>query len=448
MTTSNILIIGQEKLYIKALGDTLKAYDHQTSIFSDPGSALNALENQTYDLVISEENMTPISGRDILQTIQTKTPDLPVILFTEFGTVERAVQAMREGAVDYLVKPIDTDFLLELVDRYAPNRNDVTRSNDDMVARDPFSLELLQIARKVAAKEVSVLISGESGTGKEVVARYIHTHSPRVDHPFVAINCAAIPENMLEAVLFGHEKGSFTGAVQANPGKFELAQGGTLLLDEISEMDVGLQAKLLRVLQEKEVERLGSQTTTSLDVRVLATTNKNLSEEVKNGAFREDLYYRLNVFPLRLTPLRERPGDIIPLAEQLTKRHTPIGQRVPAFTPSAIALLESNPWPGNVRELSNVIQRALVLCDGFLIQEKDLHVEIGIHHPTVSPHHTEVETGLNRDLKTHEYDLILRALQAGRGSRKYAAEQLGISPRTLRYKLAKMRDQGLAIPAA
>jgi len=448
MTKSNILIIGQEKLYVKALANTLNAYDHETTTFSDPNAAVHALENNDYNLIISEENMTPISGRDILQMVQTKNPDQPVILFTEFGTVERAVQAMREGAVDYLVKPIDPDFLIELVDRYTPASSETTSTDNDMIARDPHSLELLQIARKVSAKEVSVLISGESGTGKEVVARYIHTHSPRADQPFIAINCAAIPENMLEAVLFGHEKGSFTGATQSNPGKFELAQGGTLLLDEISEMDIGLQAKLLRVLQEKEVERLGSRTTTALDVRVLATTNKNLGEEVRNGTFREDLYYRLNVFPLRLTPLRERPGDIIPLAEQLIKRHTPIGQRIPTLTPSAIAQLEVNPWPGNVRELGNVIQRALVLCDGYSIQDKDLHFEIEAHETHSLPHEHEVEKRLNRDLKTHEYDLILRALQAGRGSRKYAAEQLGISPRTLRYKLAKMRDQGLTIPTA
>jgi two-component system response regulator FlrC len=450
MSQRRILIVGEQKLYVKALADTLASYQHQVDTISDSGAAIGQLEKQAYDLLLCEESMTPVSGRELLQLTHSMLPELPVVLMTDFGTVERAVSAMREGAADYLVKPIDTEFLLELVARVTRDTEPKPPS-DDIIAKDPYSLELLKLARKVAANEVSVLISGESGTGKEVLARYIHKHSPRHAHPFVAINCAAIPENMLEAVLFGHEKGAYTGAIQSNPGKFEMAQGGTLLLDEISEMDLGLQAKLLRVLQEREVERLGGRKTISLDVRVLATTNRRLAEEVSMGNFREDLYYRLNVFPMRLAPLRDRIADILPLARQMVRLHTMVGQAEPTLTEEAGELLEGYPWPGNVRELGNVIQRALVLCNGYEIRAEDLHFEAtstlqsnlsGAIVPGME------QSNLTTDMKSHEFDLILKALQNGNGSRKKAAEQLGISPRTLRYKLAKMRERGIELPAA
>ena len=450
MAIKRILIVGEEKLYAKALADTLEAHHHETQVATDGHTALNYVEQQRFDLVISEESMNSIGGRQLLLAIRASNPDLPVILITDFGTVERAVMAMREGAADYLVRPIDTTFLLELVGRLAINRNDSDDAGDDeeIVANDPYSRELLQLARKVAANDISVLISGESGTGKEVLARYVHTHSSRSHDPFIAINCAAIPENMLEAVLFGHEKGAFTGAIQSNPGKFELAQNGTLLLDEISEMPLGLQAKLLRVLQEKEVERLGSSKTIDLDVRVIATTNRNIKQEVKDGHFREDLYYRLNVFPLQITPLHKRTADILPLAQQLIKRHIAAGQFIPLISSEASQKLEAYLWPGNVRELANVIQRALVLGNGREIYVADLHFE---HESELQIEATQAEAdsgALNSDLKSREYELILKALCKGNGSRKNAAEQLGISPRTLRYKLAKMRDRGMDVPGA
>ncbi len=448
MAQKRILIVGEEKLYVKALSDTLEAHDHDTSSAPDGHSALNHVERQPFDLVICEENMSSMGGRQLIQAIHSISPELPVILISDFGTIERAVQAMRDGAADYLVRPIDSDFLLELVERLAIKREDHFTNNDDIIARDPYSMELLRLARKVAVNHVSVLISGESGTGKEVLARYIHKHSSRHHEPFVAINCAAIPDNMLEAVLFGHEKGAFTGAIQSNPGKFELAQNGTLLLDEISEMPLGLQAKLLRVLQEREVERLGSGKTIDLDVRVIATTNRDIKEEVKAGRFREDLYYRLNVFPLQITPLRNRIADIIPLAQQLAKRHVVVGQPIPVIGEDAIQHLEAYTWPGNVRELANVIQRALVLYDGREIRATDLHFEDehSLQRPSTS---SEIDSGaLNNDLKSREYELILKALRKDHGSRKKAAEHLGISPRTLRYKLAKMREFGMEIPDA
>jgi two-component system response regulator FlrC len=283
------------------------------------------------------------------------------------------------------------------------------------------------------------MISGESGSGKEVFAQYVHQHSRRVGHPFIAINCAAIPENMLEAVLFGYEKGAFTGASTCHAGKFEQAQGGTLLLDEVSEMDIGLQAKLLRVLQEKEVERIGGRRLVPLDVRVLATTNRDLKSYVQEQKFREDLYYRLNVFPLRIPPLRERKGDILPLANLAIRKHSPAGRVAPTLSADAEARLLAHDWPGNVRELENVVQRSLILSSGNTIDAGSLALEGLEHHGVVLPEPTVV---LHDDLKRREYELILEALRAQDGNRTATARQLGISPRTLRYKLARMREDG------
>lgn len=329
-----------------------------------------------------------------------------------------------------------------------------------MVAEDRRSRELLAVTNRVARTDATVMIAGESGTGKEVLAQHIHARSQRAKGPFVAINCAAIPENMLEAMLFGYEKGAFTGAYQAHAGKFEQAQGGTLLLDEISEMDLALQAKLLRVLQEREVERLGGRTVIALDVRVIATTNRNLRDEVAAGRFREDLFYRLNVLPLRIAPLRERRRDILPLAQRLIEKHCPPGRPLPLLCPDAEQRLLTHPWPGNVRELENVLQRAIILMSGDCIETVDLHFEVcgGELSIATTPWDTPAQTpgsesesgpeaeGLDRDLRSREQELILEALAAGNGSRKTAAERLGISPRTLRYKLARMREAGIALP--
>jgi two-component system response regulator FlrC len=298
--------------------------------------------------------------------------------------------------------------------------------------------ELKELARRVAASEVTVMINGPSGTGKEVLARFIHARSPRCGGPFVAINCAAIPESLLEATLFGYERGAFTGALRATPGKFEQAQGGTLLLDEISEMSLGLQAKLLRVLQERELERVGGHEVVALDVRVLATSNRNLREEVAAGRFREDLYYRLNVFPLSLPPLRDRPSDILPIARHLLERRAPLGAPVPVLGADAIERLVAHSWPGNVRELDNLIQRALVLWRSGPIRAPDLCLE-------TTPVQAAPRAGLSADLRATEEQRILEVLGSG-GDRKSAAEILGISPRTLRYKLARLREAGVALP--
>jgi two-component system response regulator FlrC len=309
------------------------------------------------------------------------------------------------------------------------------------------SRRLLALAQRVAANECTVLIVGESGTGKEVLARFIHRHSARAAQPFVAVNCAAIPENMLEAMLFGYERGAFTGAHASHAGKFEQAQGGTLLLDEVTEMSLGLQAKLLRVLQEREVERLGGRTALSLDVRMLATTNRRLREDVAAGRFREDLYYRLNVFPLAILPLRARRDDVLPMAMQLLSARCRPGAPIPALSAEAAHLLLTYPWPGNVRELDNLLQRALILVNGPVIRPEHIQFELANDSTPALPHSAGAPT-LASSLDQRERDLILDALRAGNGNRREAAETLGISARTLRYKLARLREAGIEVPAA
>jgi len=396
--------------------------------------------------------------------LRARQPQLPVLLMTAHGAVERAVDAMRQGAADYLVKPFEPRALLDLVARHALGCLGAVEE-EGPVAFEPASVQLLELATRVARSDSTVLISGESGTGKEVLARYIHQHSHRAGQPFIAINCAAIPDNMLEATLFGHEKGSFTGAIAAQPGKFEQADGGTILLDEISEMPLGLQAKLLRVLQEREVERVGARKPISLDIRVVATTNRDLAGEVAAGRFREDLYYRLSVFPLAWRPLRERPADILPLAERLLVKHVNKMKHASAkLSAEARACLLGYPWPGNVRELDNALQRALILQQGGVIRPQDfclagpvacaplpaLASAGQVSTPGVAG---EAEVafqepgGLGDDLRRREFQMIIDTLRSERGRRKEAAERLGISPRTLRYKLAQMRDAGMDVEA-
>ena len=331
-----------------------------------------------------------------------------------------------------------------------------SESGNDPVSNADATRRLFELARRVAQSNCTVLITGESGTGKEVLARHIHLNSPRANAPFIAVNCAAIPEHMLEAMLFGWERGAFTGAHQAHAGKFEQAQGGTLLLDEISEMPMGLQAKLLRVLQEHEVERLGGREPIALHVRVLATSNRRLREEVAAGRFREDLYYRLNVFPLALAPLRGRRDDILPLAMRMLANHSLPGARIPALQADAARLLLAHEWPGNVRELENVMQRALVLCEGDIIGPEHISFETSVPAEAAAQSGQLVApAGLPRSrapdladsLAVAERQIILDALKTFHGSRQRVAEKLGISPRTLRYKLARLRAAGIDINA-
>ena len=329
----------------------------------------------------------------------------------------------------------------------------LTQAREPVVV-DHSSRALYALAARVAATDCTVLINGESGTGKEVLARHIHERSPRATRPFVAINCAAIPENMLEAMLFGYERGAFTGAHAAHAGKFEQAQGGTLLLDEITEMPLSLQSKLLRVLQEREVERLGARTMISLDVRLIATTNRDLRAEVKGGNFREDLYYRLCVFPMTISALRERRDDVLPLAMRLLEMRTQRGQRIAALSADAAQLLLSYGWPGNIRELDNLLQRAMIIANGPVIEAAHIRFEaLREVAPVRAPAaHATVQmdgqaSALRGSLRATEKHILLSALRAGE-TRRDVAERLGISPRTLRYKLAQLRSAGIDVPAA
>lgn len=448
MPKTTVLIVEDDAGLREALVDTLLLADYQVVAADSAEQAILMLGRQPVDIVISDIQMGEMNGLALLKAIKAKDANLPVLLMTAYATIDDAVQAMRDGATDYLSKPFAPEVLLNLVSRYAPAQKVESRQP---VVGDPRSEALLTLARKVARSEATVMVLGPSGSGKEVLSRYIHDNSQRAANPFVAINCAAIPENMLEATLFGYEKGAFTGAIQACPGKFEQAQGGTLLLDEITEMDLALQAKLLRVLQEKEVERLGARKTIELDVRVIATSNRDLKEAVARGDFREDLYYRLNVFPITWLPLGQRSGDIIPLAEHLIARHAS-QQGLGNFTLSASARnkLLQHAWPGNVRELENVCQRALILCEGTTIDATDLMIESLSAQPVSSPVFDEPEednSRLGSELRHQEHQIILDTLNACKGKRKDVAEKLGISPRTLRYKLARMRDQGIDVPA-
>ncbi|MBF8999487.1 MULTISPECIES: sigma-54-dependent transcriptional regulator [Vibrio] len=479
MAQSKVLIVEDDEGLREALVDTLALAGYEWLEADCAEDALVKLKSDAVDIVVSDVQMAGMGGLALLRNIKQHWPNLPVLLMTAYANIEDAVSAMKEGAIDYMAKPFAPEVLLNMVSRYAPVKSD---DNGDAVVADEKSLKLLALADKVAKTDASVMVLGPSGSGKEVMSRYIHNASLRKDGPFVAINCAAIPDNMLEATLFGYEKGAFTGAVQACPGKFEQAQGGTILLDEISEMDLNLQAKLLRVLQEREVERLGSRKSIKLDVRVLATSNRDLKQYVQEGHFREDLYYRLNVFPIAWPALCDRKGDIAPLANHLVERHCKkLGMPVPNFTQAAINKLLQYQWPGNVRELDNVVQRALILSEQAEIDAEHILLE-GLDWqdasslqqavqaetavaPTVKPiadpelskalggySNTDDQpvaqssVGLGDELRDQEFAIIMDTLVECNGRRKEMAEKLGISPRTLRYKLAKMRDAGIDIP--
>jgi len=468
MSKPILLIVEDDQDLREALIDIAKDSGITALEAADAESAMRVLATQPVDMICSDVNMPGKNGMELLHHAQTEYPGIPVVLMTAFGSTEHSVQAIQKGAIDYLVKPFRSEVFLEVINK---NLATVQSGNADLpVAEEESSRQLLQIAQRVAATDATVLITGESGTGKEVLARYIHESSTRRQGPFVAINCAAIPENMLEATLFGYEKGAFTGAHTSREGKFEQANGGTILLDEISEMDAGLQAKLLRVLQEREVERLGGKSTQQLDVRVVATSNRDLQACVSAGTFREDLFYRLSVFPLQWLPLRERRGDILPIAKSLIENHCrKMGRTTVHLDASAEYALRNYDWPGNVRELDNTIQRALVLQDGGFLSGSNFAlnqfgernnsqngintVSAMLNSQVSNPDSAGLPAGmidpgmLDSDLKQREYEVILTALRQNRGKRKQTAEMLGISARTLRYKIARMRDAGIDIEA-
>lgn len=477
----HILLVEDDAGLREALQDTLQLAQYQVLCADSAEAALLLLKQHKVQLVVSDVQMGGVSGLTLLKTLREHYPQLPVLMMTAYATVQAAVEAIRLGAVDYLAKPFSPQVLLSTVSRYA-----IALSNElvEPVVAAEQSKQLLTLCARVAKTDASVMITGPSGSGKEVLARYIHQLSARHSGPFIAINCAAIPENMLESTLFGYEKGAFTGAINACPGKFEQAQQGTILLDEITEMDLNLQAKLLRVLQEREVERLGGRKTIKLDVRVLATSNRDLRQAVAEGRFREDLYYRLNVFPLSWPALKQRREDIIPLARHLLARHSAnlsrSGMRLSA---EAEQLLVQYAWPGNVRELDNVIQRALIIATDDVIAAADIMLQQqDFTYNTVAPvsavddgvlpaaddntavsasvsmppqanvsddsdEHSASQASFKHSVHQQEHRIILATMQECANRRSEVARKLGISDRTLRYKLARMRESGISIPA-
>ena len=451
MTMLPLLIVEDDRDLRDALCITLELAGYLVTPAADGSEALAAMQRHPVGLVISDIQMQPMDGIGLLREIRQHFPEVPVVLMTAYGDIENAVAAMRAGASDYLAKPFEPASLLQLVERY--RRRDVQPDDAGVIAADSKSVALLAMAQRVAGAATTVLLTGESGCGKEVLARYIHRHSTRADRPFVAINCAAIPDNLLEATLFGHERGAFTGANQAQPGKFEQAQDGTLLLDEIAELPLPLQAKLLRVLQEREVERVGGKKAIALDIRVIATTNRDLRAGVAAGTFRADLFYRLNVIPLHIAPLRERPADIVPLARSFVARHAKAqGRPLVRLSAAAEERLLAHAWAGNVRELENVLQRAVILSAEELIAAEQLDlaeapVSASAPKPelaasSAAPPGEAVAPGAQMDMKALERAHILETLLAVDGSRKLAVQRLGISERTLRYKLQQYRLEG------
>ncbi len=429
-----VLVVEDDQDLLEAICATMKLAGYQALAASSGSDAMAILQERQVGIVVSDVQMKPMDGLMLLKKIKAFNPELPVLLMTAYREIDKAVTAMRIGACDYLLKPFDPDSLLAHIRQYAVSESE---QDDQVIAKDPRTRALLSLAKRVAKSPATVMLTGESGCGKEVIARYIHRHSLRSSKPFVAINCAAIPENLLEATLFGYEKGAFTGAVQAQPGKFEQAEGGTLLLDEISEMPLELQAKLLRVLQEREVERVGGHKTIKLDIRVLATSNRDMMAMVKHNQFREDLYYRLNVFPIEIPSLRERLLDIEPLAQRvLETAATGSGQSLCKMTRAAIDKLTQYAWPGNVRELENVMQRAMILAADNIIEAEHISLPEVISDQGVDERNLESST---TDMKTLERKHILETLAAVNGSRKLAVKKLGISERTLRYKLQQYR---------
>ncbi len=430
-----LLVVDDEPQMLIAIDETLRRNGYSITTAGSGMEALCRLKEKYYRLVITDMRMPEVSGLDLLRKVKNLAPQTPVILLTAFGTIQNAVDAMRSGAYDYLLKPFSSESLESVVRRAldsAPRKNE--KAPHAIITQDPAFSRILQQAGQAAVSNATVLIEAESGTGKELMARMIHQKSPRSGAPFIAVNCAALPESLLESELFGFEKGSFTGANASKPGKFELANNGTLLLDEIGEMAPILQAKLLRVLQEKEVDRIGGKEPVEIDVRVIATTNRDLLSLVEDGSFREDLYYRLKVVCLTIPPLRERPGDIPLLVDFFCKRYGDSFNRQDVeMSPEAMKCLAGYDWPGNVRELENAIQRALTLCADSLIRPQDLFVS-ELRQPVKHP---APELGLSAGVTMREMErqLIQKTLEDTGGNRTQAAKRLGISLRTLRNKL-------------
>jgi DNA-binding NtrC family response regulator len=447
-----ILIVDDEVVQREMLEGFLVKQGHAAESAADGQTAVRKFREGDFDFVLTDLRMPGMDGIQLLKELRRMNPEVIVVILTAYGTIGTAVEAMKEGAYDYLTKPVDLDELLILA-RRVERELELNRENRELKEqlRERFKVdyiisasrrmqEALNLVGRVAPSPATVLILGESGTGKELIARALHFSSPRADRPFVKVNCAALPENLLESELFGHEKGAFTGAMARRIGRFEQAHGGSIFLDEIGDLSPSLQMKLLRVLQEKEFERVGSNQTIRSDVRVMAATNRNLEENIRKGTFREDLYYRLNVVTISLPPLRERREDVLPLVDHFLKKYNRENQKtITALSKEARDFLLRYDYPGNVRELENIVERAVVLARDSTLTMQDLPANLQEGRREAG---LEASTGgesLPRRLEGIERQMISRALERNRGVQTKAAEELGISERVLRYKLKKYK---------
>ena len=456
--TQSVLIVDDDPAIRAALTQALQCGGFAVEAAAGGRDALARLTRASFSLVVTDLKMPDVTGLEVLRAVRRMGVPVPVIVMTADGSVENAVEAMQAGACDYLLKPFALESLETSVRKalqtqgagqapVSPKSADPRVSRKTLVTQDGRLLEVLALARQVGRSTATVLIQGESGTGKELLAAYIHRHGLHPDAPYVAVNCAALPDTLAESELFGHEKGAFTGAVARKTGKFELARKGTIVLDEIGEMSLALQAKLLRVLQEREIDRVGGGMPTPIEARVVVVTNRDLATAVAAGNFREDLYYRINVVPLRIPPLRERPGDVLLLAHHfLEKFNTFTGKAVTRISAEALDLLSRNRWNGNVRELENTLERAVLLADGETVLPRHLQLAPGSANGAGAGPLPSFRTGIT--VWEMERDLIMGTLSHVNQNRTHAAELLGISIRTLRNKLKEYRDSSGAAAAA
>lgn len=449
--TIKLLVVDDELSMREFLAILFEREGYDVSVAGSAEDALRIMDASLFDLVLSDVSMPGLSGIDLLARIKDKSPDTAVIVLTAFSTSEQAVEAMKLGAYDYICKPFKNEEIKQLA-RNALEKQGLKRENVilkqsvssrdsfcGIIGKSPKMLELFDMVQKVAASQSSVLILGESGTGKELAAKAIHSCSPRKTKPFVAVNCGAIPENLIESELFGHKKGAFTGAVSDRPGLFEQAEGGTLFLDEIGELPLLLQTKLLRVLQEREFKRVGDSITRKTYVRIVSASNRDLESQVKDGSFREDLYYRLNVVQLIMPPLRERIEDIPLLIEFFCTKFSPNTQQRTKTSPAALKILMNHPFPGNIRELENCIERSLII-NPLEISENSLPKQLlTVKAPCLTSDCDIPESGMQLEplLEELEKKYLLKALEMTGGAKKKAGELLGMSFRSFRYRLAK-----------
>ena len=476
MSDAPVMIVEDDADLREALCATLDLQDVEYRAFDSAESALAAIDQEVYSMVLTDFRLPGMDGMTLLRSVHKRLPELPLVMMTAFAEAQLAVEALKAGARDFLIKPCQPEHLVEVIGRYRQSGMGAAgsaggpghvgaggvgggvggsggKNGGQVIAESPAIQNILGRCSRVANTDATVLLTGESGVGKDVFAREIHRRSPRASKPYVAINCAAIPETLLESILFGYERGAFTGAVKQQEGKFEQANGGTIFLDEIGEMPLELQAKLLRVLQDKMVERLGANKSVEIDLRIIAATNRDLPTRVAAGQFREDLYYRLAVFPIAIPPLRDRVEDLLPLARYFVAKYGPtLGHAKAGLSQAACERIVAYSWPGNVRELENAIQRALLLSDSGVIGPAELELgEIGAVIATASPNAPApaiAESGPNlassslRNLEEVERDHILLVLKQTDGNRRKAIEILGISERALRYKLKDYKAQG------